>query len=271
MRPLLTALLFGATLASCDGGRSVFTVDNGNPLQPVVEFAAPEWRVIEGALVMGVPITVTHEPSGTLSVPYTFGGSALEGVDFVQLTPSPLKLAKGQVQAEILFEVFEDGTGEVDESIRLELHPIQGAELGEQTRCAARIEDDDQKEVLELEPNDDLGTAQDLGWLRPNAATHVQGAVTPAGAGDPYDVYRFHAYTDMRVRFALDPFGPDADLAVRLMDDGGATVYLLDEVGIDDFEEGAVEVLQGDYFLEVTTRVSGTDYLLQMAGEPLVP
>jgi len=271
--PLLLAGSLTAALCACDGGRSAFRLDTGNPLQPVVEFGAAEVRVTEGETVIGVPVTLTSEPAQSLQVPYEHLGSATEGVDFVVLTPSPLVVAKGQVQAEILFQVFEDSIGEVDESIRLELGEVEHAELGEQVRSVLRIEDDDSKEVEESEPNDDLPGAQELGYLRLNAGCHAHGLVVPAGSsGDVFDVYRMTAWTDLRMRLALDAWSAGVDVALRVLDEGGGTLYVLDQVGVDDFEEGELLVGAGQvFFLEVTTQVAGTDYLLQIAGEPPPP
>ena len=269
---LLTCSL-SAALVACDGGRSAFRLDTGNPLQPVVEFGTPEVRVAEGATVIGVPITLTSGPSVPLEVPYDLVGSATEGVDLVVLTPSPIAIAKGQVQAEILFQVFEDSIGEVDESIRLALGEVEHAELGARTRSVLRIEDDEAREVEESEPNDDLAGAQELGTLRVDRAFHAHGLVVPAGAsGDVFDVYRLTAWSDMRMRLALDAWSAGVDVALRVLDEGGATLAVLDEVGVDDFEEGELVLAGGQvYFLEVTTKVAGTDYLLQIAGEPPPP
>lgn len=269
MRTTISSILTLLALAGCSGdGPPVAGDDSGTPQQPSIEFGSTKVTSDENRSVLELPIQLSYALDETLVVPFVVSGSALEGHDVLVLTPSPVKLAAGNLETKILLEIVEDEQAEVDEWSRLALEEVVGARLGADSSLFARIEDDDAEELDESEPNDELGSAQDLGVLPPGRAVHVRGEVTSAVGGDAFDVFGLVAGSDQLLRVVLDLDFPHGDGLVRVLDEAGGLLLLIDGANPGEPEEGTLELEAGTpVFLEVVAPDGGGRYLLQLAGE----
>jgi hypothetical protein len=121
------------------GGQTVHTLTiNADATDPpaVVEFAQATSNVNENNTTHNVTITVTPASGKTISVPYTFGGTAsISGGgngqdDYDPRTPSPFSIQPGSTTFQFQVDIKNDSANEGSETISITLGTPQNATVG---------------------------------------------------------------------------------------------------------------------------------------------
>lgn len=133
----------GATLGTA--GATGTILDNERP-QASFALAGPT-DVNEPAATADVALKLQLSAavaSGSVSLPFSLGGTATAGADFTLVTPSPLTVAQGQSEADIVVRVSGDALDEISpETVVVTLGTPTGATLGAITSHTITIADDD--------------------------------------------------------------------------------------------------------------------------------
>ncbi|MEM6501827.1 MAG: Calx-beta domain-containing protein [Cyanobacteria bacterium P01_C01_bin.89] len=142
----LTNVTGGATLGTTTAAVNI--VDQDQQPAGLVEFAAPNFSVVEGVPLVSVPVVRTGGSSGRVTINVAVNnGTAVEGADF-RSPPGPIGLVfeNGEVgPKEIVFAVTDDLAVETAETFSLALfNPVGGVALGANQSTTVTIQDNDQ-------------------------------------------------------------------------------------------------------------------------------
>ncbi len=112
-------------------------------LAPDVQFALASSSAAESSGGVAVRVTLSAIHTLDVSVPYTFGGTAKPGKDY-SAAPPPLLIPSGQLSADVIVTLLDDGQFEPSESLLIVLGSPTNATLGVVTTHTLSIQDDDQ-------------------------------------------------------------------------------------------------------------------------------
>ena len=117
--------------------------DDPPPLTPVAQFASASYTAGEasGSRAASVVVNLSPAPSGTVSVSYTVGGTAVAPGDYAALSGTVSVGTSGT--ATIAIAVAGDSIDEVDETVELTLTAGSGYSLGSVNVATVTITDDD--------------------------------------------------------------------------------------------------------------------------------
>ena len=129
--------------------------------EPVVQFSAATSSVSEAgtgllgntAPTLAITVTLDRTSSSTVTVPVTYGGSAINPDDYTSDTTA-LTFAPGVTSQTITLTIALDTLDEDDETVILSLGTPVGATLGTQVTHTATILDDDPKPTLSWDTAD---------------------------------------------------------------------------------------------------------------------
>ncbi len=136
-------LTLGAPTNADLGSQIVHTVTllDDDPT-PVLQFAQTTITVIEGTPTAQLALVLTAASAAPISVPFTIGGTATPGVDFVTPT-SPFTILPGETGALLPITLIDDLIAESDETIIVSLGTPTNAVLGTQPQTTVTIQDDE--------------------------------------------------------------------------------------------------------------------------------
>ena len=134
-------------------------VDDDSP--PTISFmATAATQTEQGVAVEGV--LVLTAPSGlTVTAPFTTGGSANDPDDFELISSAPVVFAPGVTMLPITISVAEDILHEPDETVVLTLQNPNNAVRGAQFVFTLTIANDDAASVVQFDPNQSDGEANE--------------------------------------------------------------------------------------------------------------
>lgn len=252
-------------LSGCGGTSSSSSSDSGGGNDgPVIQFSGTGESRQEGVTQVLVLLELDEPGEENIELSYFTTGNAQNFVDFQLLTDPPLTILAGNISATIVVQIFDDGNGELDESVVLHLVQPTNAKLGANTLFSIIILDDDATEVIESEPNDSPSEANVVGNIQPLVSYTILGATVVA----EFDMFELTATEATDVFLLLDPASAIAEVGLCILDAAGniiagpfdasgpgATVFAT-------YKAAAAEV----FYLSVTVIGTGTDYVLDAVG-----
>ena len=252
-------------LSGCGGTSSSSSSDSGGGNDgPVIQFYGTGESRQEGVTQVLVLLELDEPGEENIELSYFTTGDAQNFVDFQLLTDPPLTILAGNISATIVVQIFDDGNGELDESVVLHLVQPANARLGVNTLFSIIILDDDATEVIESEPNDSAGEANVVGNIQPLVSYSIQGT-TVVGELDTFELTATEA-TD--VFLFLDPASAVAQMSLSILDASDNLIagpFLANGSGdtvFATYKAAAAEV----FYLSVTVIGTGTDYVLDAVG-----
>lgn len=206
-------LLAAGLVAACGGG-------GGSSSLPTVEFVEPSSSFSETSNVVQVVVALSSASSTAVEVPFVVTGTATEEIDYTLVTPSPLVIPAGSVEFAVVVRLLDDdvATG----SLGLELSitsPVVGANAGDILLHSLSILDDENP-VTEVEDNDNLKQAMQLGsvaTLGSGAELSIAGEVA-SEADDLFDVFRITIPENQQLLVSATFVGAHPDLLLTLTD-----------------------------------------------------
>ena len=115
-----------------DGVATGTIIEFGSP--PQVQFSVAGETLEETAGAFSITVTLSAASGSDVSVPFTLGGTAVAGVDYTGVTPSPLVIPAGQTSGTISGTLIDDGPPDtVDKTLTFTLGAPTGGTLGATT------------------------------------------------------------------------------------------------------------------------------------------
>ena len=185
----LTLALNGSAYDIGDGRtQTIWMQDDETPSLTLVATDANAAEADGGSVNPGlVTITVSAAPASDLTVPYTIGGSALNGTDYARLAGSAV-IPAGQTSVTVPVDVADDELGEGSETVQLTLGQVAGHSTATTGSVTVTIAASDQPVVnlVALDASaaeNPLDTAQFLVTLsKPASSTTTVTYATPGTA-----------------------------------------------------------------------------------------
>lgn len=271
--PVRLAVCVLPLFVSACGGGSSSSSDNGGGGGPpeTVEFTLPGQQIEEAVITVQAFVTLSTPLSHDVQVHWSFTGDAKYFDDFFIPTPSPLIIHELQTSAVIKVNIFTDDRGELDETITLTIVAVTGAEKGSHNTHTITIVDDDETKFQEMEPNDDLGSANSVGDIGKGTAWEITGDVSPPLSGDEVDIFVLTVLQDVDIDFELDPSSIDSKMNLLLTDAAGTKLDNFAAGGPGATVTGLYSALEGTLlYLHVSTDLE-TDYFLDAVGLEFLP
>lgn len=252
-------------LSGCGGGSSSSSSGSGGSNDgPAIQFSFTGESRQEGVTQVKVELELDEPGEENIELSYFTTGDAQNFVDFQLLTDPPLTILAGSLSATIVVQIFDDGNGELDESVVLHLVQPANANLGANTLFTTIILDDDATEVSESEPNDSPSEANVVGNIQPLVSYTILGTTIVA----EFDMFELTATEATDVFMFLDPASAVAEIGLCILDAAGNIIAgPFDASGpgasvFATYKAAAAEV----FYLSVTVIGSGTDYVLDAVG-----
>jgi hypothetical protein len=252
-------------LIGCGGGSSSSSSDSGgNSDGPVIQFSSTKASIVEGVTQVLVLVELDTPGEENIELSYFTTGDAQNFVDFQLLTDPPLTILAGNLTATIVVQIFDDGNGELDETVVLHLVKPANANLGVNTIFTTTIQDDDAIVVNEAEPNDSPAEANVVGNIQPLVSYTILGT-TVVGA---FDMFELTATEATDVFLFLTPASAVAEIGLCILDAAGNIIAgPFDASGPGDSVFAIYKAAAGEvFYLSVTVIGTGTDYGLDAVG-----
>jgi FG-GAP-like repeat/Calx-beta domain/FG-GAP repeat len=138
-----TVLLGFGTLTNASArtpASDTVTITESDP-KPTISFASATQTVNENAGTFTVAVNLSAASSVDTTVPFTLGGTAVNGVDYSGVTASPLVIAAGQTTGTITGTLIDDGAPDAVKTFTLTLGAPTNATLGATTTDTLTIAD----------------------------------------------------------------------------------------------------------------------------------
>jgi elongation factor P hydroxylase/preprotein translocase subunit SecB len=119
---------------------NTLTVVESDP-KPTVSFAAATQSVNENGGLFTVTVTLSAASASDTTIPFTLGGTAVNGVDYSGVTMSPLVITAGQTSGTITGTLIDDGAPDAVKTLTLTLGTPTNAALGATTTDVITITD----------------------------------------------------------------------------------------------------------------------------------
>src|SRR5262249_12560847 len=112
------------------GGPATGTIiEFGSP--PIVQFSMAAESLPETAGAFSITVTLSAASGSNVTIPFTVGGTAVNGVDYTGLTASPLVITPGNPSGTISGTLIDDGPPDtIDKTLTLTLGAPTGGKLG---------------------------------------------------------------------------------------------------------------------------------------------
>ena len=238
------------------GGSNIVEIEFGS--------SAQDWS--EDAGHASVPITLSTATPSAVFLPYTLGGTAVEGQHYV-IDHGPLEVPAQVTFTSLLVGILADlALFDSDVELVVTLQPPTGAVLGAGTVHTLRILNDALFD--EFEPNNNPDNANPLdGQIGPGRAGTVRGQVTPVGEGDARDAFLLMAEEATLVESLLVPESGAADVSFWFSRLNGTVLEIVDQGGAGETERGEIFLEAGQSVLvTVATTGASTNYELGLSG-----
>ncbi|MCP3915452.1 MAG: hypothetical protein GY711_07855 [bacterium] len=209
----------------------------------------------------------------TLSAPFGTP-TATFNLDFQVITPSPVLIPAGDLNASISIVILEDGLGELDEGFILRLVGSPNVDIGSANDFFVTIQDNDANPFTETEPNDPFDMPNTVGAIDEGIAHAIEGDIVAFTV----DYFSLTAAAATDVSIELTPVGLGADVVLTIVDPmtGTDITNPVNQNGPGEPEELLYPAVAGEEFLiEVANTGTGADYNMRVVGlapvNPLVP
>ncbi|QEL17125.1 Calx-beta domain-containing protein [Limnoglobus roseus] len=123
-----TAYSFVAFATNANG--TAYSAVSSFATQPTVQFAAASESVNEYEGTFSVTVTLSGPATTDVTVPFTLSGTAANGIDYSDVSASPLVIPAGQTSATITGTIIENGYEATDRTIVFSLGSPANAGLG---------------------------------------------------------------------------------------------------------------------------------------------
>jgi len=226
-------------LVGCGGKSSSSSDSGGSNDGPEIQFSSTSVSKQEGVTQVSVLVELDEPGEENIELSYFTTGNAQIFTDFQLVTDPPLTILAGNISATIVVQIFDDGNGELDETVVLHLVQPPNANLGVNTLFTLTILDEDATLVNEQEPNDSPAEANLVGNIQPLVSYTILGTTV---VGE-FDMFELTATEATDVFLFLDPVSVVAEIGLCILDAAGNIIYL-----------------------SVTVVGAGTDYVLDAVG-----
>jgi hypothetical protein len=127
--PSTFKLGFAASTGSSTNFHEIRTLQV-NSILPIVDFPSNTLNINENAGTLSVPITLSEVSAIDISIPFTIGGTATNGVDYTPIT-NTIVIRGGTLGGNIpILNLIDDGIVEPNETITIQLDPTIVAGIG---------------------------------------------------------------------------------------------------------------------------------------------
>ncbi len=124
-----------------------------NDSAPTVQFTTSTQTISESASSITMTAQLSAISGQLITLPFTVAGTASgNGVDYTQVSSSPLTMPAGSLSSSITFNINNDTFDEAHETIAVTLGSPTNATLGATTSQTATIQDNDLLQVTSLTP-----------------------------------------------------------------------------------------------------------------------